>query len=62
MPPATVLPERLNANGVVVLPYVGATIAVPAVGVPEHAVAPVPVTGSLAGEANPPPVIVMFAL
>ena len=43
-PPATVVPVSESVNTVLTLPVVGDIAAVPAVGVEEHAPAPVPVT------------------
>lgn len=62
MPPAEVAPVRLSVNDVVALPDVGVIDAVPAVGVPEHAEAPVPVTATLYVDVKPPPVIAILLL
>ena len=44
-------------TGVAEPPAEGEAVAVPAVGVPEQADAPVPVTGTLTVDNKPPPVI-----
>ena len=58
-PPATEYPVQVRVNTVALLPVVGDTAAVPAVGVPEHILAPVPETGTLM-VVKPPPDIVIF--
>ena len=61
-PPAVEKPVQVRVRTVELLPDVGLTDDVPAVGVPEQADAPVPVTAMLALPRIPPPVIVTLPL
>ena len=63
MPPPVVALGTLRVNIVEELPDVEEVpfiVALPALGVPEHGFAPLPVTGVLTEQAIPPPDIVML--
>jgi len=60
MPPPVEAPERLSVIAVLALPLEGEAVADPAVGLAEHALAPLPVTATVTAEARLHPVIVML--
>ena len=62
MPPVVEYPPNERLNVVALPPYVGVTVAVPAVGVPLHGFAPIPLRGIFIVAPRPPPVMVILPL